>query len=493
MLCSILLLDLDGVHIRHCAAPSLPAEYLKAIDGAAIGPVAGSCGTAAYRREPVFVADIESDPLWTDYRELALPHGVRACWSTPIFDAQRNVLGTFAIYYRHVGLPDERHQKLISMATDTAAVCIAKHRADEALRESEEQFRAVVEFSPECIAVAVQDHVVYLNPAAARLIGAEDPAKVIGRSVYDFSPVEIHELMKERRRAVLASGIAATPMVAPMVRLDGTSIIVEAIAVPFVYRGQPAILNLIRDITERKQAEESLRAAQERELHARQEFARQLLTAQERERKRLASELHDSLGQNLSIVKNRLHFARQIPSTPDAVLAHLDAIERVAADAIGETRNLARNLRPLHIEQVGLTDSLKGLIQEVSQSTDIRFERRVEQLDDVMRGEAATHIYRIVQEALNNLVKHSRATTAGITIERDVRSVRLRIEDDGAGFDTRQRSTNGGLGLTSLDERARMLGGAMLIESAPGKGTRLEFQIPITETGDEPVPDTIPT
>jgi signal transduction histidine kinase len=233
--------------------------------------------------------------------------------------------------------------------------------------------------------------------------------------------------------------------------------------------------------------------AQARERRAREEFTRQLLIAQERERKRLASELHDSLGQNLSIVKNRLHFARQIPDTPDAVLAHLDAIERVAAEAIAETRNLARNLRPLHIEQIGLTDSLKGLIQEVSQSTDIRFERRVEPLDDVMRGEAATHIYRIVQEALNNLVKHSRATTAGITIERDVRSVRLRIQDDGVGFDPRQRSATGGLGLTSLDERARMLGGSMIIESAPGKGTRLEFQIPITDADDESNQDADPT
>jgi PAS domain S-box-containing protein len=333
--------------------------------------------------------------------------------------------------------------------------------------------------------VAVEDHLVYLNPAGARLIGVEDPAKVIGRSVYDFSPVEIHELMKERRRAVLASGVAATPIVTPMVRQDGTSIIVEAIAVPFVYRGQPAILNLIRDITERKRAEESLREAQERELRARQEFAQQLLTAQERERKRLASELHDSLGQNLSIIKNRLHFARQIPETPQAVLSHLDAIERGAAEAIAETRSLARNLRPVHIEQIGLTDSLRGLIQEISQSTDIRFERRVEPLDEVLRGEAATHVYRILQEALNNLVKHSRANSAAVTIERDVRSVHLRIQDDGVGFDVRRRLNSGGLGLTSLDERARMLGGSMIIESAPGKGTRLEFQIPITDV-EEP-------
>src|ERR1017187_8397275 len=106
LLCSILLLDADGLHVRHGAAPSLPAEYIKAVDGMSIGPCAGSCGTAAFRREPVFVADIASDPLWADYKHLALPHGLRACWSTPIFDAQRQVLGTFAVYHRAPRLPD---------------------------------------------------------------------------------------------------------------------------------------------------------------------------------------------------------------------------------------------------------------------------------------------------------------------------------------------------------------------------------------------------
>ena len=99
MLASILLLDADGIHVRHGAAPSLPEAYVKAIDGQPIGPVAGSCGTAAFRREPVIVEDIAADPLWVNYRILALEHGLRACWSTPIFDEHHRVLGTFALYF----------------------------------------------------------------------------------------------------------------------------------------------------------------------------------------------------------------------------------------------------------------------------------------------------------------------------------------------------------------------------------------------------------
>src|SRR5439155_15513019 len=160
------------IHIRHGAAPSLPADYLKAINGSAIGPRAGSCGTAAFRREAVFVADIASNPLWADYKHLALPHGLRACWSTPIFDAQRNVLGTFAMYFRQPGLPNERHLRLIDMVTQTAAVCIAKHRSDQALRESETRLRLLADASFEGIGVAVDDRLVYVNPAGLKLLGA---------------------------------------------------------------------------------------------------------------------------------------------------------------------------------------------------------------------------------------------------------------------------------------------------------------------------------
>ena len=121
------------------------------------------------------------------------------------------------------------------------------------MRESEKQFRAVVEFSPETIVVAVEDRIVYANPAGAKLVGVKNPTELVGRSIYDFSPVEVHGLMKERRRKVLASGIVSPPVAGPLIRLnDGSVIFVEAIAVPFVYRGQPAILNLIRDITERR-------------------------------------------------------------------------------------------------------------------------------------------------------------------------------------------------------------------------------------------------
>jgi diguanylate cyclase (GGDEF)-like protein/PAS domain S-box-containing protein len=139
--CSVLLLDGDGVHLRHGSAPSLPTEYSRAIDGAAIGPNAGSCGTAAYLGKQVVVSDIESDALWTDYRDLARRFGLRACWSTPIFDAANRVLGTFALYFDEPRSPTALHQDAIGIATHVAAIAIESDRRQRVINESQERYR----------------------------------------------------------------------------------------------------------------------------------------------------------------------------------------------------------------------------------------------------------------------------------------------------------------------------------------------------------------
>jgi len=134
MLGSILLLDQDGEHLRHGAAPSLPPAYLDAINGSEIGPCAGSCGTAAYKGAAVFVSDIETDPLWADYKDIALANGLRACWSIPILTRGRKVLGTFAMYHREPREPTIRDLMLVDLITQTAALVIDRERAHEALR-----------------------------------------------------------------------------------------------------------------------------------------------------------------------------------------------------------------------------------------------------------------------------------------------------------------------------------------------------------------------
>jgi len=136
-LSSILLLDPKTNQLRHGAAPSLPKTYTQAIDGASIGLCAGSCGTAAYRAEQVIVSDIATDPLWADYRELGLGHGLRACWSTPILSSGGKVLGTFAIYYREPGSPTLQEHELIEQVTHLASIAVEREQAEEALRQAQ--------------------------------------------------------------------------------------------------------------------------------------------------------------------------------------------------------------------------------------------------------------------------------------------------------------------------------------------------------------------
>ena len=137
MLCSVLLLSDDGEHVRHGAAPHLPPEYVRAIDGAPIGPKDGSCGTAMYRGEPVIVRDVWVDPLWEDYRGLAHVSGLRACWSTPILSGRGKVLGSFAMYYREPRLPTDAETSLTEVATRIAGLAIEHQLAREILARTQ--------------------------------------------------------------------------------------------------------------------------------------------------------------------------------------------------------------------------------------------------------------------------------------------------------------------------------------------------------------------
>ncbi len=154
---SVLLLDASGEHLQHGAAPHLPDAYNGAIDGAAIGPRAGSCGTAAYRRQPVFVSNIATDPLWIGYRHLVEPHGLQACWSFPILASEGHVLGTFAVYYRESREPDTASRELIERAAHVAGIAIERRHLDDQLRALSERIEAAREEERTSIAREIHD------------------------------------------------------------------------------------------------------------------------------------------------------------------------------------------------------------------------------------------------------------------------------------------------------------------------------------------------
>ncbi|HEU0209728.1 MAG TPA: ATP-binding protein, partial [Candidatus Udaeobacter sp.] len=143
--CSILLLNRDGKHVRHGAAPHLPETYVKEVDGSAIGPRNGSCGTAMFTRKPVVVQDVMTDPLWADYRELARICGLSACWSTPILSPQGEVLGSFAMYREEKRGPRPEEDRLTNIATHIAGIAIERQRQQEILRERDARISLAAE------------------------------------------------------------------------------------------------------------------------------------------------------------------------------------------------------------------------------------------------------------------------------------------------------------------------------------------------------------
>jgi PAS domain S-box-containing protein len=154
---SVLLLDSDGVHLRHGVAPNLPEEYRLGIDGCAIGPRAGSCGTAVFRKQAVFVADVQTDPLWEDWRELACRHGLRACWSVPILATDQRVLGTFAFYYRAPRIPAESDLEITARASRLAGIAIERKQLEEQLRALSARMELALEDERTGIAREIHD------------------------------------------------------------------------------------------------------------------------------------------------------------------------------------------------------------------------------------------------------------------------------------------------------------------------------------------------
>lgn len=264
MFCTILLLDADGVHVRHGAAPSMKETFVRAIDGQPIGPNAGSCGTAAYRKEPVYVTDIASDPLWADYRRVALEHGLRACWSTPIKSSEGRVLGTFAMYYGEPRAPEPADLRLIEFATNLAGIGIERKQTDEALRESERLFReTLANLHLVSVMLDLEGRVTFCNDYLLRLTGWERD-EVLGQDWFArFVPGERGEV-RESFVAALSTGNAAAHYENPILTRAGEQR--DILWSNTILRDAEGRIigttSIGEDITERKQAEEELRRSQ---------------------------------------------------------------------------------------------------------------------------------------------------------------------------------------------------------------------------------------
>jgi PAS domain S-box-containing protein len=258
-LSSILLLDPTESCLRHGAAPSLPIKYTEAIDGNLIGPSAGSCGTAAWRAEPVIVTDIATDPLWANFRDLALAYELRACWSRPILSSQGKVLGTFAIYYREPRNPKPREHDILEQIADLASIAIEREQAQEVLREHSR----LLDLTQDTIFVRdMNGEITYWNRGAEELYGwtrADVAGKVSHHLLKTIFSAPLAEINVELLRTGRWEGELDNQ------KRDGTRIVVASRwSLQRNNQGRPvAILETNNDISERKRADAELRKSEE--------------------------------------------------------------------------------------------------------------------------------------------------------------------------------------------------------------------------------------
>ena len=334
MACTVLLLAEDGATVQHGAAPSMPEGYLQALKGLSIGPKAGSCGTAMHRGEPVIVVDVQTDPLWEDYRDLAARFGFRACWSTPIFSPGRKVLGSLAMYYSQPRAPREDERQLIDVAADIARIAIEQRRAYQALEHSEARTRAILRAIPDWMFLTTLDGVIldFHAQDASKLYAT--PAAFLGRTVRDVLPPSVaHALAETFARAVATN---EPEKVEYTLDIGGRHGIFEAVVVTC---DGDKILSMVRDITDRKRAE------LEADSH-RRELAHlgRVATLVE-----LSGTLAHELSQPLTAVLSNAQAARRLldcdPPDMDQVRAALDDIirnDKRAGSVIEHLRSLLR-------------------------------------------------------------------------------------------------------------------------------------------------------
>lgn len=213
-----------------------------------------------------------------------------------------------------------------------------------------------------------------------------------------------------------------------------------------------------------------------------QAFSRQLIASQENERKRIAAELHDSLGQHLVVIKNLALISLNNGISESAGKDRSEEISAEASQALSQVREIAYNLRPYQLDRIGLTKAVEAVVRKASAATGIAFESEIDPIDDVFPKEWEINFYRIVQESVNNVIKHSQATHARVTVCRAPHELRLVVRDNGKGFtpvETTAGSARGGFGLIGIAERARLLRGAAKVHSAPGQGTSVTIEIPL--------------
>ena len=493
--CSILLLNRDGKHVRHGAAPNLPETYIKAVDGALIGPRNGSCGTAMYTRRPVVVTDVMTDPLWADYRELARICGLSACWSTPILSPQAEVLGSFAMYREEKRGPRPEEMRLTEIATHIAGIAIERQRQQEILREREARISLAAESAD------LAFWILYPEQNSAWMSEK-------GRAIYGFDsnlPLTYQSILSrvhpDERAAVKAAYDRACA-------LSGTFESEHRLLLPYgrtrwvIVRGRCLqdelgnifeVIGVTLDVSAQKQANLQLQLQREEMAHRNRVSLMGEMTA---------SFAHE-LNQPLAAISNNAAAARRFlergnidPALLKELLQDMVADSQRAGEVIRGIRGLVRKDTTVHT-MVDLNSVITDTTRLVG--TDVLSRESVLTTDlDPQLPQVEASLVQIQQVLLNLIVNALDAMESLPPSERRImittRSTKgnvaeISVRDFGVGlpadqpekvfdhfFSTKQQGM--GMGLTIVRSIIEAHGGTIAAENAADRGARIIIRLP---------------
>ena len=335
------------------------------------------------------------------------------------------------------------------------------------------RMREIFDLASVAIWISEGEQIVFANRACEALFGADNRDSLVGRSIDTLLGPESRESLRQKMKAALETNKPVAMSTERIAWLDGATLLVEIVLAPLTSHGQTTLRMVITDVTEKMRVTEDL----ERSRQRLRRLTANLVATREDERLRIARELHDDLGQRLAVLQMGLSTLDPIQS--EASRAQVAAMLAMVSDTVASVRRITTELRPLMLDDLGLSAAVEWLVNDWQRRTGISVTLCLDAVDELVVDTSAIAIYRIVQEALTNVVRHAHASRVGIELRRQADELVLVVQDNGTGFPAPAMHQAASHGLLGIDERATVLGGRLDIDAAPGGGARLSVTLPL--------------
>jgi PAS domain S-box-containing protein len=356
-----------------------------------------------------------------------------------------------------------------------------RRRIEKAFEESEERYRRLFLQSPDAIFVSVEGKIILVNDAGVRLFGAAKPEELLGKNLVELVTEDYRELARARWKVLMEERRPVMRTEIQICRLGGGLIHVESVHAPVHFRGEEAVQSVYRDITERKSAEEAFRA-QQRQLRS---LASKVSNTAEHERQRIAGNIHNGLGQSLSLIRMKLDMLLANERSHGRTSISVKEVRDFVDQAISSVHSIIHELSPPILHTMGLESALEWLADKVREDTGLTVSFEVDGAPPPLDEDSKSLLYHAAGELIHNAVKHAGAGRVRVTLREKGDLAELVVEDDGAGFDPAQAlnriSDTGGFGLFNIGIRCEQAGGSISIDSSPGRGTRIVLTLPVSK------------